>query len=129
MSKEHEWKKLKHIIPLTRKIDGVYVNESDGALFRWPADYLGFFEVIAHTGEEWSNLRPDRKHITGEDTEAVLLHLDDCGRWGHLGDFTGAANFLGFEYDGKEHNWTDEVAEYLKKQQARIERQKVASGG
>jgi len=85
--------KLLQIIPVSIPTVAVYVND-DGSIFRNDVDCWGLKEYTENA-EKYQSVVP--LEINGHDhTDYVIWETD---------------NFLGFERNGKEEDWTEEIKE------------------
>ena len=94
------------LCPLNRRVDAVYYDEPE--LFRNPVLALAIVEEQCVSCQSWSVLERHGRLITYVEPEDSDYLTSGCGRI--------ADNFLGYEFDGVQRDWTQEIEVYKQRQ-------------
>ncbi len=110
-------REIRQLCPLSVRVTAVFVDEDSGALSRWPMVALALCDLVQldQAGREAGEREHGHVVFLGADGSGCLFPDE-------------AANFVAFEFDGQEEDWTEQIAEYKRNRMLRGKAKPVEAG-
>jgi hypothetical protein len=106
-ARHDEHREIVSLCPLNRGVSAVYYDEEDGSLYRSPQLALAVYDTV----------QTDRKNAEETDrTKGGIGFIDSIEAGEEFAD-DGYGGFLGYEYDGKEGDWSGAIEAYKMKRE------------